>query len=157
MIFLRIALESARVVRFGSTASASARQRRKEKESKISTRTGGRIVHSHNLSRTACHSYPGTRREMKACHHTPTDLRNEIHVHGASHLMSLCSRFAGSPLTFESKWRRQSRTANQTQNALRPPTFQRKVFRHQNCDRCREISPRGSPPTSHAGQNSHSW
>ena len=38
---------------------------------------------SHNLSCTASHSYLGTQLQVKACHHTPEKLWNQIHVHKA--------------------------------------------------------------------------
>ena len=52
---------------------------------KPAARAGGRTVPSHNLSCTACHSYLGTQLQVKACHHTPKKLWNQIHVHRASH------------------------------------------------------------------------
>ena len=52
---------------------------------KPAARAGGRTVPSHNLSCTACHSYLGTQLQVKACHHTPKQLWNQIHVHRASH------------------------------------------------------------------------
>ena len=52
---------------------------------KPAARAGGRTVPSHNLSCTACHSYLGTQLQVKACHHTPKKLWNQIHVHRTSH------------------------------------------------------------------------
>jgi hypothetical protein len=105
---------------------------------KPAARAGGRTVPSHNLSCTARHSYLGTQLKGKACHHTPKQLWNQIHVHIASHcslnfaaaVRATKVRGASQPSGGIGRWRR----------AVESGRLQSRIKVTDMCIRCREFS-----------------